>query len=329
MDTLTEPLTRMTRCRQAIDNFVTAPASPRPLAVFRIAIASVLLLQAISIAGSLQDLYGERSIVQWSTLRPVDASTGVLPDATHLTWIAQQLSPLGVCVDDCVRGMFLLYVLSLGCLLIGWRSNLMAVFAWLTHLTMNNSGFATIYGVDQFANICLFYCVWMPVGNALSVDCQSKRLNDKATSQARICLRVLQCHLSIAYVATGIEKSLGPQWWNGEAIWRALNLPELAQFDFTWMASMPWLATAICLGTLVVEIGYPLFIWPTVTRKPMVIAIIGLHMGIALSLGLISFSFLMASMTFSAFFISANAKPEEIAKKETSPLPNTKLAAVV
>ncbi|GAB4158793.1 MAG: hypothetical protein Tsb009_36040 [Planctomycetaceae bacterium] len=318
MNTTQPSLTRSKRMQNAIVRFVAAPASPKPLAVFRILVAGVLLMQALSIAGSIQDLYGERSIVQWSTLGNPQNGISILPDTTHLAWLAKQLAPLGVTVDDCVRGMFLLYVLSLSGLLLGWRSNFSAMIAWLLHLAMNHTGFATIYGVDQFANISLFYCMWMPVGHALSLDCQSGRVKQQATTRARISLRVLQGHLSIAYLATGLEKAVGEQWWNGEAIWRATTLPELAQFDFTWLANVPSLAVAVCLATLIIEVGYPLLIWPTVTRKPMAFAVIGLHASIAMILGLVSFSALMASLTFSAFVINAEPKPGEAVE----PIPN-------
>eukprot|EP00913_Durusdinium_trenchii_P008971 g8437.t1 len=287
----------------------------------RICVAGVLLLQALAIAGSIQDLYGEHAIVQWTTIPGMSSGNGLIPDSPRIQWVASRLMPYGVSVEDCVRGVFLAYVVSLSFLLIGWRSNIAGGVAWLTHLAMNHSGFATIYGVDQFANIALFYCMWMPIGHAFSVDSQSKRLSSEATTTSRICLRILQGHLSIVYLATGLEKAAGEQWWNGEAIWRATNLPELAQFDFTWLASVPWLATALCLGTLFVEVFYPLFIWPTKTRKLMGIATLGLHVGIAATLGLVSFSALMASLTFSAFLISSEPVVETV--EAPSPVRNT------
>ncbi|MCH7549191.1 MAG: hypothetical protein IH969_06620 [Candidatus Krumholzibacteriota bacterium] len=56
--------------------FFTAPASPKPLAALRIGIASVLMLQALSIAGSVQELFGDRAIVQWSALSGDGAGMG-------------------------------------------------------------------------------------------------------------------------------------------------------------------------------------------------------------------------------------------------------------
>ena len=48
--------------------FVSAPASPAPLAVFRIGVAAVLLFQALSLTQNLLDLYGARGVVQWQVM---------------------------------------------------------------------------------------------------------------------------------------------------------------------------------------------------------------------------------------------------------------------
>jgi hypothetical protein len=184
------------------------------------------------------------------------------------------------------------------------------VLAWLTHLMFKTSGFATSYGALEFAHIGLFYCTVMPVGHALSLDRRAGRTPAGPTAGARLSLRVLQLHLCIVYLSSGFWKATGEQWWTGEAVWRALMKPDLAQMDFTWLAEVPWLATLACWGTLAIELGYPLFIWPRRTRTPMALAAVGLHAGISVALGLLSFSALMALLTVSAFLVSAEPRPE-------------------
>jgi hypothetical protein len=158
-----------------------------------------------------------------------------------------------------------------------------------------------MYGVDAFAHVSLFYCLVMPVGAAFSLDRRAGRAVDAPSATATLSLRVLQLHLCIVYLSSGVEKALGEQWRNGEAIWRSLMLPEYAQFDFSWMAFTPWLAMLVAWGTLAIEIGYAFFIWPRQTRKLWVLATLGLHLGIAVFLGLWLFSSMMMVLTFSAF----------------------------
>jgi hypothetical protein len=289
--------------------FVSAPASPLPLAVLRIGLAAVLLLQALSIAGKLSELYGEQGIIQWSIVHTLSAE-----GMPRIAWIAEALAPYGVSADDCVRGVFLVQVASLACLLIGWHTHLAALLAWLTHLAMTVSGNASIYGVDQFAIIGLFYCVCLPVGEVLSADRTAGRTSGEPSAAARLGLRLLQLHLCVVYLSSGIEKASGEQWWNGEAIWRALQWPDMAFFNFNWLAEVPWLALLICWGTLLVEIGYAFFIWPRWTRKLCLLATVGLHVGIAATMGLVFFSAVMIVFNVAAFGFSAEPRPAAPAK---------------
>jgi len=44
-------------------------------------------------------------------------------------------------------------------------------------------------------------------------------------------------------------------------------LPEYRQLDLTWLADVPLLVKLAAWGSLVIEIGYPFFVWPPMTRK--------------------------------------------------------------
>ena len=59
-------------------------------------------------------------------------------------------------------------------------------------LTMKSSAGATIYGVDMFSQIALFYMVWMPVGATLSLDRAAGRETGEPTAIARLGIRVIQ-----------------------------------------------------------------------------------------------------------------------------------------
>ncbi len=281
------------------EEFFSRPASARPLAVLRIGLALVLIVQALFIARSLPELYGEHGVVGW----PI--TNGLAPRGVpRISWLLSALPTGSASADACLRGAFLLYLAGLGGLLVGWHTRLAALVSWLTHLALNTSGATSIYGVDAFANMGLFYCLWMPVGHALSADVLAGRASGEPSFAARLGLRVLQLHLCIAYFAAGAEKAVGAQWHNGEAVWLALMQPSLAQFDFTWLASVPWLTLLACWGTLVVEMGYPLFVWPRRTRTAWAVATIGMHAGIALFMGLVSFSAVMTVLTLAAFLVS-------------------------
>ncbi|WP_437936568.1 hypothetical protein [Sorangium sp. So ce341] len=286
----------------AVERFAFAPASAAPLAVLRIGLAAVLLVQAGMVAPALFDLYGRSGILQG----PLVDALG-RPASVRLGWLIGRLTTLGVGEEPVIVAVGASYVLALVALLAGWHARMAAAAAWLSHLMLlMMTADRTNYGVDRFANIFLFYLMWMPAGAALSLDRRLGRTPVGPTSVARLALRVVQVHLCIVYLASGLGKALGEQWWNGEAIWRTLNMPEYRQYDFTWLAYHPWLAAGAGWMVLLVEIGYPLMIWPRRTRRLWIAATVALHVGIAVFMGLGIFGAIMAVLTISAFAVRAD-----------------------
>jgi hypothetical protein len=107
----------------------------------------------------------------------------------------------------------------------------------------------------------------------------------------------------VIYLGAGLFKALGRQWWNGEAIWQVVSQPAFRNFDLGSLARHPWVPTLAGWATLVVEIGYALLIWPRRTRRAWSIAAIGLHLGVALFMGLVFFSSVMILLTCCLFLI--------------------------
>jgi hypothetical protein len=268
----------------------------------RIGLAAVLLLQAAFIAPHLFIFFGSRGIVQ----API-ANAIVPPTLPRVTYLSELLAPLVHDERTVLLGSFGLYLVALHLLLVGWNTRVVATAAWLLQLGLKTSGTASAYGVFEFATIGLFYCALMPVGDAFSVDAGSWRA-DCPSVGARLGLRVLQIHLCIVYLTSGIEKIRGEQWRNGEAIWRAVLRPRFQSVDLSWLAFYPMLPLLACWGTLAVEIGYAFLIWHRRTRRVCVLAAIGMHAGIAVVLGLWSFSGVMIVLNAAAFLVPVSLR---------------------
>jgi len=271
----------------------------RPLAVMRIGLAAVLLAQAIALAPHLFLFFGEYGIVQ----API--ANALAPSALpRISYMAQLLAPFGVGERAALLVCFGLYVAALHLLLVGWNTRTAAIAAWLLHLSLKTTANTSAYGVFEFATIGLFYCAVLPVGAAMSMDADP--LEREAVSfQSQLGLRVVQIHLCIVYLSSGIEKISGEQWRNGEAIWRAVMRPGFAQFDLSWLAAYPIVAKLACWSTLAIELGYVFFVWPRRTRRIWALAAVGMHAGIAVMMGLWSFSALMIVLNAAAFLVPA------------------------
>jgi hypothetical protein len=111
----------------------------------------------------------------------------------------------------------------------------------------------------------------------------------------------LQIHLCLIYFFSGLAKSLGSGWWDGSNLWRALLRPPFNVIDpamlVRWKYFFPVAGVLICL----VEIGYPLFIWPKRTRQTWLCLVIAMHLGIAVTMGMYLFALIMIVLNVAAF----------------------------
>jgi hypothetical protein len=297
----------LNRIRARISDFALRPASARPLAVLRIGVAAALIGEAALIAPQMLEYFGPSGIIQ-SPVSDLLARES-LPS---LGTVVRAFSSSGLSQTTAVRVAFGAYVLSLHLLLFGCLTRVAAIAAWLLFLSFKSSGSAAAYGAYEFAHIALFYCAVLPVGEASSVD--AMRHPQSASAGARLGLRIIQIHLCIVYLASGLEKASGEQWWTGEAIWRALMRPGLARFDFGWLAFHPVIAMLAGWATLAVELGYAFFVWPKRTRSLWMALVVGLHLGIAVTLGLAFFSAVMITLNIAAFV----ADPEPVTRSSTA-----------
>ena len=292
---------RVERIGAALRFFFLHPASPRPLAALRIGLSSVLLVQAFLLRRELQNLYASDGYVQ-GTLNQYIAH----PLMPKIAWILPLAERFNIGEASCISAIGAAYVAALIFLGSGLFTRTASVFAWLLHFSLMNTSTTSNYGADLYGHVFLFYLMLSPAAGAWSIDALLRRVPTEPSSMARWSLRVMQIHLCLAYLASGIEKASGVQWWNGELLWRAFQLPVYQQFDMSWLVNFPILSMVAGWSTLVFELGYCVFIWPRRTRPLWVLAAVGLHLGIAVTLGLGIFGTMMAILTLAIFGFSAD-----------------------
>lgn len=288
------------RFSRAFWDFFLKPASAVPIAALRIALGLTMLLQVWIMRSVVFDLFSASSgYIQGELAQTLNDRR--LPQIAGLTAF---LSPYGFNESFCIFFVCFAYVASLILLTVGWQTRFAAIVAWFTHWMLMNTANSTTYGVDQFAHVFLFYMIWIPAGSAWSIDARTDSRPNPKTSAARLGLRLLQLHLCLAYLVSGIDKAQGIQWWNGELMWRALQLPVYRQFDMNWLANYPVLSMVTGWSSLLLELGYCIFIWPRKTRRLWIAGIVGLHIGIMIFLGLHLFGLIMALLTACLFGLS-------------------------
>lgn len=275
--------------------FFIQPVAVETLGLFRIAVSAFALLQFIILLPDWAWLYGQNSIIPWSISEAI-----AVTNTPGLLAVFNALQPIGFTENATMYLVTVIYVAALAGLLAGYQTRFMGILAWLMHLLLNTTGNLTAYGVETFTHIALFYCAVLPVGCCLSVDAKRKAIQ-LPTYLITLSVRVLQLHLCIMYVACGIEKAAGAQWWSGEAIWMAMQQDQFNKINVDWMAQYSIVPKLLCWSTLVIETFYPIGMLWSKTKKVWLMGIISMHLFIALFLGLHLFGLLMMLLNITAF----------------------------
>jgi hypothetical protein len=276
-----------------------AQVNPGWLFFFRINSAGFALLHFLSIQPDFSDLYSYQGYVYPDIL---DAYYDHLtPTITSLQSFLQKIR-IPISYETLLTTLRIAYPVFLILLILGVFTRVTAIFSLLLQLILAKSIHLYQYGVDFFTTIVLFYCCVFPVGKVYSIDKIIFRRMRMPVNH-RLFLQLLQWHLCIAYFFSGLDKIIGQSWRNGEAIWKALhahNYYSLFSLDF-FSGSLFFILTG--WFTMILEMGYTLFMNIPATRKYWLTGILGMHVFIAFFMGLFFFSALMIILNLSAFYV--------------------------
>jgi Vitamin K-dependent gamma-carboxylase len=286
----------MKKISEAVKSFFLKPLRAETLGLFRIAIGSFAIIQLLVLLPDWMWFFGPDGLMPWIVSDTLNTkNTPTLSDAAKL------FSYAGVSGNGTVYIITSIYAISLLMLVAGIYTRLSAFFAWLCHMMLNATGHMTAYGVETFTHIALFYCMVLPAGAAFSIDRRRGKYQNIPGYLITLSIRLVQLHLCIMYLSSGIEKAMGTQWWNGQAVWMTLQQDQFHRFETGWLANVPIIPKVLGWATLVAEILYPLGIYWKKTKKFWLIAICGMHLFITVFLGLYLFGALMILLNITAF----------------------------
>lgn len=272
---------------RAWDRFFFTPADPTPLALVRIAVGLLLLWSFGWLGTELSSWLGPNG---WADPALVEAT--MPPSAwSFWLWLPSWL----------ITPVFALGLLAVLALTVGLGSPVAAVLTWLLVIGTNRRIPVIFFGFDGVMAMWTFYlAVTGACGQALSVDrwlgLRTGRLPagpPVPTVAANLSLRLIQLYLCLIYASAGLAKLQGTPWWDGSAVAMLLGNSEFRPFDLTGLASYPELLQLATHGTIALELLYPSLIWNRGWRPWLLAGAVGMHLAIALSMGLTVFSFAM------------------------------------
>ena len=218
----------------------------RSLATFRIAI-SVVILYDVSRCWMLAD--------QWSGLQGYYAG---LPLPSPLDTV-----PEGVFW----RLAFGAYAVAAMALLVGYRTPASAFATWLGACGYQYSSPNTLDYHDAVVANLLMWCWLLPLGRFASIDARLGRDEQLRDAPATIAACGFVLTLTWMYLDTAARKS-GGAWWDGSAVWLALNEYGVASGVGTWaLVEIPSFCFRVAsYATLVIEWMVPLLLLSPILR---------------------------------------------------------------
>ncbi|MEN3370196.1 MAG: hypothetical protein V7609_2339 [Verrucomicrobiota bacterium] len=289
------------RCQRWLAEFLFPLESDLWLACLRVGLGLQVIFYALSLRGDWRDMFGPNAngLVGREIAEAILASDSVF--APRITWLTTMGSQAGLSEEAVLSLIWWLLLVAGGFLLIGLFSQGAAIAAWFIHLCAVGSGELLLYGADSFTSIGLFYLMLAPLPDGYTLDARWRRVRRDDPRLLGLFRRVLQLHLCLVYFFGGIAKSLGSGWWNGESVWRALTRPPFNVISPDILVSWRYLFPVAGILICILETGYIFFIWPKRTRLLWLICMLGAHVGIAITMGLYLFSFVMIVLNIAAF----------------------------
>lgn len=263
------------------------------IALFRIAVVLVAVIDFSSVLIDLNILISNNSILPWE-LGLVESDYYLFLKPIYNTLINN-----GINLSLFIYILSALYLIVLSFCGIGFHTKKSFFIALILQIIIFRSIPNFNYGYDNFITMSFFYCLIFPVGYEFSLDKEKHTLKNKnKNSYYYLLTTFLKTHLSIVYLVAGIAKSVDINWWNGNAIWRAIATLE----DFIYIN--PFLLLIISSLTVVTEISYPFIAFSKFkkAKKLLLFSIISMHLGIGVVLGLSSFASIMIIWNIVAFY---------------------------
>ncbi len=279
------------RARQLVRGLPSSPKvralfgiDTRALAVFRVAMAGMILVDLIGRSRYLTAHYSD---------------DGIIPRSVALGESAIQNYSLYTLNGSVGWAAFLFIVTGVFAVLLalGYRTRLMTLACWALLMSLQKRNPFIMNSGDQLMCLLMFWSLFLPLGARASVD--RHRASASYQPPRTICTVAsfaILMQLIAVYVFTAILKD-HPFWHtDGTAVYYALSLDQLTTRFGRWLLNYPDLLHWMSIGTYYFERYGPLLpfvpIGTKYFRTVAVFLFIGFHAGLAMAMQLALFSYL-------------------------------------
>lgn len=266
----------------------------RTLALFRISLGTILLIDLIEKSLDIVAFYTDR---------------GILPRDIFLS----QFKHTAIWSFHLVSGsvwiqliLFLLASLAAVCLIVGYNTRMATILCWVLLTSLHYRNPMILQGGDVLLRMLTFWSMFVPLGSSYSIDRAIDPQPSSHNEQRIVSMgtTALLLQVVILYWFTALLKT--DQKWipDGTAIYYALMLDAFATPIGLWLRQFPLVMQALTYIVYVLEAGAIIFLmspWRTMAIRSIgVILLIMMHIGIGvcMSLGLFPLVDIVALLLF-------------------------------
>lgn len=259
---------------------------PRTLALFRMAIAGMLLVTLVTRAFDLRSMYTDQGALPGATVRAY-YSTFEQRGAWSLHWLDDR--PAFEAALFGVAGV-------LGAaLLVGFQTRCVTVGSWLLLASLHTRvAGLVVNGGDVLLLLMLFWGMFLPLGRCWSVDAWRGGQTPSLDPVLSVGTAAALIQLFLMYTVTGFSKC-NAVWFTGRALERAFSIEQFANSVGRSLSDFPEFLRVATYGALALELVGPWLLFsPWLTRYSRPLAALGfatLHAGIALTMNVDLFSY--------------------------------------
>jgi len=253
------------------------------LEVFRIVIAAFAIVNFGTMFLDYDVLLAPNGLISWEV-----TNANSFWFEMHPQKIAEflQVSP-----DVVMLTLSSIYGYSLVLLLLGIWPNVAAFVSLICYTMITDVITPYAYGMDVYQSVFLFFLCFFPVGYGFSLIRKHPKENLKVVQQ--LSVRALQIYLIITYLSAGFEKAVMSGWWNGKFIFFLVNDPTIVTSSLIPKDEGAWLYMFFGLTVILAESLYFILIWIKGLRLWIFLAVISIHIFIALFMDLFFFGVLL------------------------------------
>ena len=180
---------------------------------------------------------------------------------------------------------------------LGWKCRVSTIVLYAIESTLLQRSTPAMNGEDAVYHLILFWGMFAPLGEGLSIDSWLKRRRARDQTGAEglptiWAVRAMQINFVLIYAISLPNKLVDDiAWWNGDAIYLSIVSNVWSRWPWPEMfyAFNGFLSKCFTYGTILAEGGFCVLVWFPRPRLYIIGALAALHIGIAVMLNGVAF----------------------------------------